>query len=61
MVVMILCWCLCRMTWVTITVSLYNDIRFVFLAWPVTWTLSAILLILYALKAHWIPNEESIY
>lgn len=59
MVVMILCWCICRMTWVTTTVKIFNDIRYVFLAWPITWALSSLLLIIYYFKVDWLPKEEN--
>lgn len=57
MVVMITCWCICRMTWITLTVKMFNEIQFVFMAWPVTWFLSSTILIIYYLKVHWLPTE----
>lgn len=54
MFVMVFCWCICRVIWITITVSMFHDIRFVFLGWPVTWVLSAIILTLYYKKANWL-------
>lgn len=57
MIVMLLCWCICRVIWVTVTASLFNNIQFVFMAWPITWALSTILLIIYYVKADWVPKE----
>lgn len=54
MIVMVLCWCVCRVIWITITVSLFHDIRFVFMGWPITWVLSAIILVIYYKKANWL-------
>lgn len=54
MIVMILCWCICRMLWISITVALYHDIRMVFMGWPITWVLSAIILVIYYKKANWL-------
>ena len=57
MVVMIVCWCICRVLWITITVSMFHDIRFVFMGWPVTWLLSSTVLIIYYFKVNWLPKE----
>lgn len=54
MFVMIFCWCICRVIWISITVSFFHDIKFVFMGWPVTWLLSAIILIIYYKKANWL-------
>lgn len=54
MIVMILCWCICRMLWISITVALFHDIRTVFMGWPITWVLSAIILVIYYKKANWL-------
>ena len=52
MVIMLLCWCLIRLTYITITVSILHDIRVVFWAYPITWGLSGILFTLY-FKSQW--------
>lgn len=58
MIVMVVCWCVCRVIWVTATAYIFNDIQFVFMGWPVTWLLSTILLVFYYLKADWLPKEN---
>ena len=45
-------WCLIRITYITITVSILHDIRVVFWAYPITWGLSGILFTLY-FKSQW--------
>ena len=52
MVIMLLCWCLIRITYITITVSILHDIRVVFWAYPITGGLSGILFTLY-FKSQW--------
>ena len=52
MIVMLLCWCAIRITYITITVSIIPDIRVVFWAYPITWTLSGILFLGY-FKTRW--------
>ena len=52
MIVMLLCWCAIRITYITVTVSIIPDIRVVFWAYPITWTLSGILFMGY-FKTQW--------
>lgn len=52
MVIMLLCWCVIRITYITVTVSLIPDILVVFWAYPLTWALSGILFALY-FKTRW--------
>ncbi len=54
MYVMVLCWCVARMTWISITVHLFDNIQYVFMGWPITWVLSAIILFTYYKRANWI-------
>jgi len=61
MYVMVVCWCICRVIWITVTVKLFNDIRFVFLGWPVTWVLSATVLIIYYKCSNWLEKIKTAY
>ncbi len=58
MVVMLSCWCLFRVTYITVMVELIPDIRVVFSAYPVTWMLSSITFLLYYFKADWIHTFD---
>ncbi len=58
MLVMLICWCVIRVTYITITVKLIPDIGVVFWAYPLTWTLSSIAFIVYYFKADWMHNFE---
>ena len=52
MFVMLACWCLFRITYITITVRLIPNIQVIFWAYPITWTLSSILFIIYYSKVN---------
>lgn len=58
MVVMMLCWCMVRITYITIAVKIVPVIRTVFWAYPLTWSLSSIIFLIYFLKADWIHNFD---
>lgn len=58
MFVMLICWCAIRITYITVTVSIIPDIRVIFWAYPLTWSLSSISFVIYYFKADWIHNFE---
>lgn len=58
MLIMLVCWCAIRITYITITVHYIPDIRVVFWAYPLTWLLSSICFAVYYFKADWMHNFE---
>lgn len=58
MFVMMICWCVIRVSYISIMVRLIPDIRVVFWAYPLTWTLSSVVFLIYFLKSDWIHGLE---
>ncbi|MBQ7011657.1 MAG: MATE family efflux transporter [Clostridia bacterium] len=58
MAIMLICWCLIRVTYITVTVNLFHEIGFVFSSYPITWSLSSIIFLIYYLKADWVHGFE---
>lgn len=58
MFVMMASWCAFRITYITIVAKLFDNIQLVFLAYPITWTMSTIIFIIYLLKADWMHGFE---
>ena len=59
MAVMLVCWCLIRVSYITVVLNyVWFDIRVVFSAYPLTWTLSSIVFTIYYFKADWMHNFE---
>ncbi len=54
MAVMLLFWCVFRVSYIKIALLFLYDIRIVFSAYPVTWSLSAITFIIYYFKGNWL-------
>ena len=54
MIVMMICWCVIRVTYITIIVQFVPIINVIFWAYPLTWFLSSILFTLYYFKSDWI-------
>lgn len=58
MVTMLVCWCLIRVSYITIAIRFVNQLETVSWAYPITWTCSSIVFLLYFLKADWIHNFD---
>ena len=59
MFTMLGCWCLFRVTYITVAVKFVNQLTTVSWAYPITWTLSSIVFLIYFLKADWIHNFDT--
>ena len=53
MLVMLVCWCIIRVTYITIVVSFISKIEVIFWAYPLTWSLSSLVFLIYYLKSNW--------
>lgn len=58
MFIMLACWCLIRITYITVAVRFFPDIQTIFWAYPLTWFLSCILFVTYYLKADWVHTFQ---
>ncbi len=58
MLVMMVCWCILRISYITVTLQLIFDIRVVFWAYPITWTLSSAAFLVYYRSADWIHGSR---
>lgn len=57
MIVMLVCWCAIRITYITIMVRVIPDIQVIFWAYPFTWFLSSVVFLYYYKKADWIKGN----
>ena len=57
MFVMLACWCLMRMTWITVMIQFINDIHIVFMGYPITWIASMICFVIYYKKSNWVHKS----
>jgi len=58
MFTMLACWCVIRVSYISIAVKLVNALTTVSWAYPITWTLSSIIFLIYFLKADWMHNFD---
>ncbi len=58
MFTMLACWCVIRVSYITVAVKYVNELRTVSFAYPLTWFLSSVVFLIYFLKADWIHNFD---
>lgn len=58
MFTMLACWCVFRVSYITVALKFLNQLTTVSLAYPITWSLSSIIFLIYFFKADWIHNFE---
>lgn len=60
MVTMLVCWCLIRVTYITVAVQVVNRLTTVSWAYPITWICSSIVFLTYFIKVDWIQGTDRI-
>ena len=58
MIVMMICWCFIRVTYITVIVRLIPRIEMVFWAYPLTWSLSSVIFLIYYLRSDWCSSPR---
>lgn len=54
MSIMLLCWCVIRIAYITIVMNITHEIRYIFWAYPLTWFLSSAIYLVYYLFSDWV-------
>ncbi len=54
MVVMLVSWCIIRVIYITVTIHFIPSIQVIYWAYPITWTISSIIFLIYFLKSDWL-------
>jgi len=58
MFVMLGVWCIFRVTYISVAMSLSHTIELVFAAYPLTWTISSIIFTIYMAKSNWVHGLD---
>lgn len=59
MLVMAVCWCGVRVLYVPLIAAQFDNIRMVMIVYPITWSLSGIVFLIYYLKGDWAKGHAS--
>lgn len=60
MTVMLSVWCLFRIVYITVAMSIRHDIRLLFIAYPLTWIISSVIFFIYYKKSDWVHGFEAV-
>ena len=58
MIVMLSVWCAFRIFYIFVVIRLFNDIRFIYWAYPITWAISSVIYFIYYFTSDWIHGFE---
>lgn len=58
MYVMLVAWCAIRITYITIAVRIVHTAQTIYWAYPLTWSISSVIFLIYYLKVDWIHGFE---
>ncbi len=59
MMVMLMVWCVFRIIFISVAMARWHDIRILFWAYPLTWSISSALFLVYLLKSDWVHGFEA--
>lgn len=58
MAVMLAIWCVFRISYITVIMRLTHEIQFIYLAYPITWSMSSIVFFIYYHKSNWVHGFD---
>ncbi len=59
MFVMLSVWCVLRVAYIAVVTTFFDDIRLIYWAYPITWSISSVIYLIYYLKSDWIHGFET--
>ena len=58
MIIMLLFWCVIRITYITIVMRIVHEIQYIYMAYPLTWSLSSIVYFIYYHCSDWVHGFD---
>lgn len=58
MVIMLLFWCVVRITYITVIMGIVHEIQYIYMAYPITWSLSSIVYFIYYRFSDWVHGFD---
>lgn len=58
MIILLFSMCIFRILWIKIALPFYSSIDGVFILYPISWLVGAILMILYTKFGKWLPHKQ---
>ncbi len=58
MFVMLFIWCVVRIAYILTVMHVFGEIRYIYMAYPITWAISSVIYLIYYLKSDWVHGFE---
>ncbi len=58
MIIMLSVWCVFRIIYITVIMSIIHEIQYLFMAYPITWTISSVIFLIYYRRSDWVHSFE---
>ena len=58
MIVMLAVWCALRIVYITVAMQIRHDIVLLYWAYPITWTVSSVIYLIYYIRSDWIHGFD---
>ena len=58
MTIMLACWCVLRITYITWIMGIHHDIQYIYWAYPLTWSVSSVIYLIYYRFSDWVHGFE---
>ncbi len=58
MFVMLFVWCVVRIAYILTVMHVFGEIRYIYMAYPITWAISSVIYLIYYLKSDWVHGFE---
>lgn len=58
MLVMLSVWCVLRVAYIALVMNLFNEIGYIYWAYPLTWAISSVIYLIYYLKSDWVHGFD---
>lgn len=59
MTIMLLCWCVLRIAYITWIMGIHHEIQYVYYAYPLTWSVSSVIYLIYYRFSDWIHGFDA--
>lgn len=58
MIIIVFALCVFRVIWLNTVVPMMQDMKWIFMAYPISWSIGLFLMVLYTWRAKWLPKEK---
>ena len=58
MTIMLACWCVLRISYITWIMGIHHEIQYIYWAYPLTWSVSSVISLIYYRYSDWVHGFD---